>query len=155
MTDEELEVGERSRARTSRQETGSGLPLSRRTITAKSGEVYVLFQGHPVLCIEGFSDEEIQQLVGLLEEEEATNTGSFTSIKVSESAAKDIIRIRRQWHALEPYLGEFDFGVFDPEPPDTFKRYVYINYEAAEFAREIEELREDRRKADEKRQGFL
>ena len=119
-----------------------------------SDESYLLFQGYPVLCMDGFTDAETGQLIELLEDQNPSNKGRFTSVKSSDCDAKSLIRLRRNWSALEPYLGEFDFGVFDPEPPDSFKRYVHINYEAAEFAREIEAIRTEHC-ADEKKLGFF
>ena len=105
------------------------------------GETYLLFYGFPVLCIDGFSEKESQLLIEVLEEERPSYKGAYVTLRSSECNAKQLIWARRQWHALKPYLGEFDFAVFDPEPPDDIKCYVYINYEVDKIAREIEGMR--------------
>jgi hypothetical protein len=97
---------------------------------------------HPILCTGELTDEESQRLIELLHGEYTSPPYQFKSVKACDYDWKQLIEIRRQWHAIEPCLGEFDFGLWDVRLPEEWKVYVQVNYTAAEYLTEIEGLRQ-------------
>ena len=116
---------------------------------------YILFRAGtsawiPALVVDDFTAKEVSLLIQLLDEElwaDDFATYQFKSVAQSELAKEPakLIRLRRLFSDIEPYFGEFDFGVWDFRFPEEWKKCVHVNYAAAGYADEIRAMRAESR----------
>jgi hypothetical protein len=85
--------------------------------------------------------EEVALLVELLRSEFPGPRIESAAESELKANPKELVRLNRDWDDITPYLGEFDFGLYDFRFPEVWKQLVHINDSADRFARSIKELR--------------
>ncbi len=65
---------------------------------------------YPVLRIDGFTEEEGRWLTELLQGQHDCQEYKFKVVTYSKHDGRELIEVRRQWHALERYCQELCMG---------------------------------------------